>query len=219
MNTCIGIVNQKGGSGKSSTAVALAYWLYHKQNYKTILIDADAQRSSSRWIASLPKTETIPYEVIGDADSLIEQIEPILQKHEFVVIDGPGSLAEVTRAIVLLSHLAVIPCQPTGLDLGSAADTVRLVLQARQIRKKLPLSVAFLNRAVKGTRLKLEARSLLGDLPGIHLLNSVVHQKQIIADAVGQQSTVWNIRDRTSTDSAREYSNLFTEILQCLENL
>lgn len=218
MNYCIGVINQKGGSGKSSTAVALASWLSCKQGHKTLLIDADAQRSSSKWLKSLPEKEAVPFVVIGDADTLIEKVDKLLESWEFIVIDAPGSIAEVTRAIVLLADLAVIPCQPTGLDLGSAVDTVKLVLQARQIRKGLPKSVAFLSRAVKGTRLKDEAKSILGELPGIDLLQSVIHQKQAIADCVGQQLTVWSMRDRSASDSAREYNNLFVEVMGCLKN-
>ena len=101
---------------------------------------------------------------------------------------------------MLLSDLAIIPCQPTGLDLGSAADTVKLILQARQIRKGLPKAVAFLNRAIKGTKLKDDAREILGEMPGVELLSGVIHQKQAIADAVGQQSTVWGIKDRAAQE-------------------
>lgn len=216
MSQCIGVVNQKGGSGKSSTAVALCYWLAVKRKCKTLLIDADAQRSSSMWLSTL--SESLPFKIIGDADSLLEKLGGLSQGFDYVVVDGPGSLAEVTRAIVLLADLAIIPCQPTGLDLGSASDTVRLILQARQIRKGMPHSVAFISRAVKGTRLKSEARTLLSEMPGVKVLESVIHQRQVVADAVGQQSTVWTTRDRAATDSAREYNNLFVEVLQCLES-
>lgn len=216
MGHCIGVINQKGGSGKSSTAVALCYWLAFKQKRQTLLVDADAQKSSSIWLSAIP--EVIPHKVIGDVDSLIEQVDALLQEFEYVVIDGPGSLAEVTRAIVLVADLAIVPCQPTGLDLESASDTVRLISQARQIRKGMPQAVAFLSRAVKGTRLKQEARDVLGEMPGIKVLNTVIHQRQIIADAAGQQATVWTTRDRAATDAAREYHNLFTEVLQCLEH-
>ncbi|MGL4620527.1 MAG: AAA family ATPase [Chroococcidiopsis sp.] len=214
MGQCIGVVQQKGGCGKSSTAIALAYWLSFKHNLRTLLIDADAQRSSSKWASSL--LQTIPCQIIGESDSLIEQVDKLAQSWDFVVIDGPGSLAEVTRAIVLLADLALMPCQPTGLDLSSASDTVRLIAQARAIRKGMPEGVAFLSRAVKGTRLKDEAREFLEDMPGITLMSSIVHQRQAIADSVGQQAVVWTMNDRAAADAAREYNNLFMEVMRCL---
>lgn len=214
MGQCIGVVQQKGGCGKSSSAIALCYWLSFKHNRKTLLIDADAQKSSSKWASSL--NVTIPCRVIGESDALIEQVDGLLDEWDFVIIDGPGSLAEVTRAIVLLADLALMPCQPTGLDLGSASDTVRLIGQARAIRKGMPEGVAFLSRAVKGTRLKNEAKEFLEDMPGITLLKSIVHQRQAIADAVGQQAVVWMMNDRAAADASREYNNLFTEVMECL---
>jgi chromosome partitioning protein len=182
--------------------------------YNCSVIDADAQRSSSKWASSL--TQTIPCQVIGDADSLIEQVDKLAQEWDFVIIDGPGSLAEVTRAIVLLADLALMPCQPTGLDLGSASETVRLIAQAKAIRKGMPKGVTFLSRAVKGTRLKEEAKEFLEDMPGITLLTSIVHQRQVIADSVGQQAVVWTMSDRAASDAAREYNKLLIEVIECL---
>ncbi|MGL5058771.1 MAG: ParA family protein, partial [Microcoleus sp.] len=47
----IAIANQKGGCGKSTTAVHLAHWL--QTHGSTILIDADAQQSSSHWLGAM----------------------------------------------------------------------------------------------------------------------------------------------------------------------
>jgi chromosome partitioning protein len=41
-----------------------------------------------------------------------------------------------------------VPCQPTGVDLHSASETVRLIAQAQSIRSGVPKAVVFLSRAV-----------------------------------------------------------------------
>jgi Mrp family chromosome partitioning ATPase len=47
--------NFKGGVGKSTIAVHLAVWLYEKGRH-VILVDADMQQSTSRWIkTSVPR--------------------------------------------------------------------------------------------------------------------------------------------------------------------
>ncbi|MEL6930130.1 MAG: ParA family protein, partial [Cyanobacteria bacterium J06600_6] len=48
MGQVIAVANQKGGTGKSSCAVHLLHWCSQKGS--TLLIDADAQESSTRWI-------------------------------------------------------------------------------------------------------------------------------------------------------------------------
>ena len=209
----IGVCNQKGGSGKSSTAVHLATWLT-SQSKSVFVVDSDGQRTSSIWLGSLNKP--IPCEVIADPNELLERLPSLATEHEWLIVDAPGTLAEASRAIVLWSDLVVIPCQPTGVDLASASDTVRLVKQARAIRKGEPKAVIFLNRAIKGTRLKQEALKVLKSLDDIHVLSEVIHQRQIIADAFGQGATVFELTGNAAKESQREYSQLFKTILKVL---
>jgi chromosome partitioning protein len=41
---------------------------------------------------------------------------------EVLVIDGPGARSEVTRAILLVAHLALLPCGPSVLDLRAVQE-------------------------------------------------------------------------------------------------
>ena len=213
--TVISLVNQKGGVSKSTTSVHLAYWLIAKKKQKTLLIDADSQRSSSLWIEGMEDVE-IPCKVIGSPDDLLEQILELAADYDYVIVDGPASLSEATRAILFRSDLAFIPVQPTGVDLRSASDAMRLVKQAQSVRGGLPKAVMFLSRAVKGTKLKDEAIALLNKNPDAMLLNTVIHQKQAIADTSGQSATVWNLPGRSASESASEYEKLFKEMLSQL---
>jgi chromosome partitioning protein len=209
----IGVCNQKGGSGKSSTAVHLARWL-QSQSDSVFVIDSDGQRTSSLWLSNL--SQPIPVEIIPDPNELLERLPNLATKHQWLIVDAPGTLAEATRAIVLWSDLVLIPCQPTGVDLASASDTVRLIKQARAIRKGEPQAAIFLNRAVKGTRLKQEAFTVLKAVPDINVLSEVIHQRQIIADAFGQGATVFDLGGDAAKEAQKEYSRLFTTILKAL---
>lgn len=215
MGQVVSLVNQKGGVSKSTTSVHLAYWLIKKQKKKTLLIDADSQRSSSLWVEGMEDVE-IPCEVIGSPDDLLEQVPELAVDYDYLIIDGPASLSEATRAILFRSDLAFIPVQPTGVDLRSASDAMRLVKQAQSVRGGLPKAVMFLSRAVKGTKLKHEAIALLSKNPEAMLLDTVIHQKQAIADTSGQSATVWDISGRSASESASEYETLFKELFEQL---
>jgi chromosome partitioning protein len=215
MGQVISLVNQKGGVSKSTTSVHLAYWLISKQKRKTLLIDADSQRSSSLWVEGMEGVK-IPVEVIGSPDDLLERIPELACHYDYVIVDGPASLSEATRAILFRSDLAFIPVQPTGVDLRSASDAMRLVKQAQSVRGGLPKAVMFLSRAVKGTKLKDEAIALLGKNPEAILLDTVIHQKQAIADTSGQSATVWELPGRPASESASEYEELFKELFKQL---
>ena len=131
----IALTNQKGGCAKSTTAVHFAYWL--TQNKKQVLlVDADAQGSSSIWLQSLEAP--ILSEVIQSPDDLLEQIPEKASQCDYLIVDGPAGLSEATRAILFRTDLAIVPCQPTGVDLRSASDAVRLIRQAQSVRNGPP---------------------------------------------------------------------------------
>lgn len=208
----VALVNQKGGCAKSTTTVHLAYWLTRKK-HEVLLVDADAQRSSSIWLQLLETK--IPFEVIQSPDDLLEQIPELASRCELLIVDGPAGLSEATRAILFRADLAIVPCQPTGVDLRSASDAIRLIHQAQSVRNGPPLAGVFLSRAVKGTKLLDEARALLGKT-NVPILKSVIHQKQAIADTFGQGATVWELPGRPAAESAREFEKLFKEIMGML---
>jgi len=210
----IAFTNQKGGCAKSTTAIYFAYWLV-QQGKRVLVVDADAQRSSSQWCTRMELP--IPCQVIQSPDDLLEQLTDLATGVDFVVVDGPAGLSESTRAILMRADLAVVPVQPSGIDVQSAAEAVRLIKQAQSVRNGPPLAVMFLSRAVKGTKLKTEAMQLLGKLaPTIKVFKSVIHQKQVIADSSGQSATVWELGGQPAKDSGKEYDRLFKEIMGAL---
>ena len=209
--TIIALINQKGGCGKSTTAVHFTYWLATKKKKKVLLVDADAQQSSSQWLSGMELS--IPYKVVQTPDDLLEQIPELAQRYNLLIVDGPASLAEATRAILLRADLAIVPVQPTGVDLRSASDAVRVIRQAQSVRSGSPSAAVFLSRAVKGTKLKDEAITLLSKTPEIILLKTVIHQKQAIADSSGQSATVWDFPGVRAKESVQEYERLFKQIL------
>lgn len=90
------LANTKGGVGKSTIAVHLAVWL-HDQGFKTALLDADKQRSSSEWVAEAESGITV--RVCDTPDSCLEQARELAETHDFLVGDGPGGLDEEKRTL------------------------------------------------------------------------------------------------------------------------
>jgi len=204
-------VNQKGGCAKSTSSVHFAYWLAQKKQKKVLLVDADAQRSSSIWLEAMESQ--IPFAVVQTPDELLEKIPDLTAQCDHLVVDGPAGLSEATRAILFRAHLAIVPCQPTGVDLRSASDAVRLIRQAQSVRGGPPQAAVFLSRAVKGTKLLDEAIALLSKT-GVPVLSSVIYQRQVVADTFGQGATVWELAGKPAAESAKEFEQLFQEILE-----
>lgn len=199
------LINQKGGVGKSSTAIHFAYWL-QQQKHKVLLIDSDAQGSSSMWCKSLG------IEAIAETNpnTLAEEIPNWIEGFDRVVIDGAGGLTETTRVILYFSNVALIPCQPTALDLVSSGSAVKLIKQAQRFRDDL-VGATFINRAIPRTKLMSEAQTALSGIEGISHLKTVIYQRQCIADAFGQEQTVFEM-GAAGEKSANEYHQLFEEV-------
>jgi len=208
----IAVLNQKGGVGKSTTAVHLARWL-QLQGRPVHLADLDPQQTSSFWLQAAEQF-TIPCSVIpANADSALEQLPTLLEGEQVVVVDGPAGLSDATRAVMLLADLVLTPVQPAGADLRSAVDALRLVTQARRIRDGQPDAAVFLNRATKGTRLLTEARDVIASFEGFRALGQAITQRQALSDCYSQATTVFEAGTGPSLEAAGEYGRLFAELL------
>lgn len=84
----IALINQKGGCAKSTTCVHLAAWLA-KKGHKVAVVDADAQKSSSIWLASLDTEFTT--HVIQSTDDLLDRIPDLAASCDYLLVDVVGS--------------------------------------------------------------------------------------------------------------------------------
>lgn len=208
MGQVIAVANQKGGTGKSSCAVHLLHWCSQKGN--TLLIDADSQESSTRWIQGKKYNSQIE----RDPEDLFELAQEQADNYQYLIIDCPGSLGEVTKAAIYCSNLVLIPVQPGVLDVDSANKTFRHIKHAQKIRKDgTPSALAFISRATKGTRALAEAKEYLQEHPFIALANTVVYQRQLIQDAPASRSTAFTMKGGRAKEVANIYSSLFEEAL------
>ena len=178
----IALANPKGGVGKSTISVHLAS-LAHERGRRVALIDADAQESSSRWLEDLKAP--IPVHRLQTPDQVIEQADLIAREVDLVVADGPAGLSEVTRALLMVADLALLPCGSSALDLRALQDALRVVRQAQKIRRGAPRACIIPNKLQANTRLSRElldaaAELKLPTLPGLSL-------RQAYADSAGRE--------------------------------
>ncbi len=81
------LANTKGGVGKSTLAVHLAVWL-HDRGFKTALIDADRQKSSSVWVAEAEPAITVA--VSDSPNGCLSEVRGLTTTHDVVVGVEPG---------------------------------------------------------------------------------------------------------------------------------
>ena len=195
----IAMVNSKGGVGKSTLAVHFGVWLY-ECGYRVVLLDCDLQRSSSQWMAEAEPGVRIV--VLHSEDEVIEQA-PILQKEaDIVLADGPAGLKELTRALLLVCDLALVPCGPSVLDLRAASEA---------IRGGTPEAKLLLNKVQPRYRLSRELQETSTSLE-IPAVSHAVGLRQAYADAVGQGTVVWRMGGAAKA-AAEELNALFLKLM------
>ena len=214
MQTCypftmiIAIANSKGGVGKSTLAVHLAAWL-QRQGHRVTLADCDTQQSSSQWIReAAPMVKAI---CLKDPDTIISELPLLRQETDYVVADGPGSLAEMSRALLLVADKAIVPCKASMLEVRALDAATKVLRQSQQIRAGHPKAVIVLSMVGRHYRLTQDMRDAAALLK-LPIAHTAMILRQIYADAPGQGAVVWELGSR-AREAAEEVDRLFRELL------
>ena len=147
----VAIVNQKGGTGKTTLATNLAWVL--AENANVLLLDADPQASSQNWGANddpAPTTLTVKGAAAGD---LLRLVRSMTSDYDWVIIDGPPGMTKTTADAVRAADVVLIPAKPSPLDVWAAADIVTAVLARQKAAKGVPKAAFVITMTQPRTRL------------------------------------------------------------------
>lgn len=167
---------QKGGSGKTTTAMAIAGELVARGR-RVLLVDGDPQGTVRTWAhKAAQKGHAGPETVAMGARELASDVlASILAKFEITIIDCPG-WSEVTdtgekvqRAALMSSDLAILPCGPQAVEGWALAASIKLVKEAMTARPGLHGFILMTRK--RRTLLGLSAREALEGC-GLPLLDS-----------------------------------------------
>lgn len=202
----IAIINEKGGTGKSTIATNLACAL-HRQGKRVVLIDADPQGTATDWRAASPEGADLPAVVAVDRSQELEATLRGLEA-EFVVIDTPARASQIAAAVVRVANVALIVIQPSGPDVWAAAATVKLILS--RLHAGGEIDAAFLvNRAAANTRLSKLIREGEWNEYGIDQMTATVGNRVSFAIALTEGVSVFDLAD---TAAQTEINNVIQEL-------
>ncbi|ASN72198.1 hypothetical protein 3S15_13 [uncultured Caudovirales phage] len=216
MATVFSILNQKGGTTKTTTAVSLASCLAVKHGKRVLLVDLDPQGSATDWAASREGAEGDPGVIpcIAMGKQLARDLPRVAGGYDYVVVDGVPQISELAAGAIKAADLVLIPVQPSQYDIWACADLVDLVKDRQEIADGLPKAVMMISRAVPGTTLERTAREALEgyELP---ILASQTCQRQSYVRDIGSGKSVM---DLPADDKARiEIEAMTDELLELLK--
>ena len=200
----IAVLNQKGGSGKTTIATHLAR-SFHLSGDSVILVDSDPQGSARDWAAA---NKNQLFSVIGLDRPTIERDIKSLAKTDWVVIDGAPQAANLAISAIKSADLVLIPVQPSPYDIWATSDLVDLVKERIAMTEGRLKAVFVVSRAIAGTKLGLEvAEALHGyDLP---VLASKIMQRVVYPSSAANGMTAF---DSANLDAISDFVHLRNEI-------
>lgn len=200
----ISILNQKGGTGKTTLAVNMARE-YTKRTLKTLLVDSDSQGSALRWheesggdlidLTCLPVT-TLDKDVVKFKD-----------RYERIIIDGIPRVSPLTVCAIKAADLVLIPVQPSRYDIWATEDLVRLVKERIEITEGRLKAAFVVSRKISGTVLGREIDDELSQL-ALPVFVHGTYQRQEYVRCVKEGRTVCE----GNTEATKEIVGIVNEI-------
>ena len=125
----LAVFGGKGGIGKTTTAVALA-WLYAMAGLKVLLIDANAEQPSAYDLyTDYRQNVDVPYEItVEERPELLGNVKKLT--YDVVIIDCPPSPTEA-KAALDTADLVLVPFVPLPMETKAIARTIRATLADR----------------------------------------------------------------------------------------
>jgi chromosome partitioning protein len=205
MARIVGMVQSKGGVGKTTTAVNLAAEL-SRRGHSVRVLDADPAAHAVQ-IAGMGRLrfEVAPHLLEEDQHGQAWGKAVRQAAAEFVLVDAPGAMGLAYGATVALSDIVLVPSGSTIMDVRGAADTVRFIRDFRRKHGK-PDVLVVPSRIDKRTSAGREAIATLAGLT--EPVGPLVSYRAVVADSFALGEPV-----AEGSPSAAEFAALLDAVL------
>jgi chromosome partitioning protein len=201
----VAVLNQKGGSGKTTIATNLAYAL-KRDGHQVLLVDADQQGSARDWNEA-NNGELLP--VVGlDRETLPKDLQAISGGYDWIVIDGAPQIAKLSAAAVRAADIVLIPVQPSPYDIWACADLVDLISARQEATGGKPKAAFVISRSIKNTKLSGEVGDALKEY-GLPVFQAATTQRVAYPTTASRGGTVF---DEGVGEAAKEIDAIKEEL-------
>jgi chromosome partitioning protein len=212
----IAVVNQKGGSGKTTLSMQLAGSLARRGG-RVLVVDADPQGTATRWAASAEDEKPFPASVVGlsaASAKVHREVRKFVDDYAYIIIDCPPAAdSPVPQSALLVADLALVPVIPSPLDMWAAVGIREVIGNVGDINEDLK-SRLVINQLQPNTTLAKESLEVLPEF-GIDLCKTYMRQRQVYRQSAVFGQTVHDFGSRASS-AVEEVEALADEVVALL---
>ena len=221
----ITICNEKGGSGKSTIAINLAYRFAKDCNL--LLIDTDSQRSIETFtsIRADNEVQSIFTTATKLGSSLMQEIKLLEKQYELILIDTGGRDSKETRQSLILSNAVIVPCVASQFDIAVLEKMINILLEVKSTINPTLKVFFILSRgttnlflAQKNNNLKdflIEALNENAVGKDFVLLDSIIYEREAYKNAIIDGLSIFEFC-KESDKAYIEFENFYQELIKNL---
>lgn len=201
----LAVISQKGGSGKTTTALGLAVEGV-SAGRRVAIIDLDPQATAAKWGDRRAQSDN-PAVVSCQASRLRQVLDAAAaQGVELVIIDTPGKSSETAIAAAKVADRVLIPIQPHLFDI----ETLESVAEVLSLAGKPPAAVVMNKAPVQGKRHEDAKAGLEG--MGYELAPVILYQRTAHADSsnIGQSAREYEPHGKAAQEMQKLYDYITT---------
>jgi len=209
----IGIIQVKGGAGRSTIATNLA-GILAAEGKRVALIDCDMpQGTSASWAAIrlADKPDSLTVATASSHQELVAVVKSLDAEHDYLVLDGPPRIAEMTRAALILSHLCLIPLSASAAEIWATSDLLSTIHEAREVKPSVDARILW-TRFRGSTKSAQELSAAAQSELGLKELKAKLGYRVAFSEALARGMTAAEWPERTARvemqSVAREVINI-----------
>jgi len=209
MAKVISFLNGKGGVGKTTLALNVATSLGNS-GYNVMAVDTDPQFSLSDFYH-----EKMPFDISeADSEKEVYKVKKKYDNYDYIIIDGAGSLSNISSSAVFMSDLVVMPLTPSALDYKASGSLVDVIEARNETQPNKVIARWLINKVVPGTVMTNVLKSAIAE-SGIEAFRTTIAQRQSYIRSLNEEgSTIYDSKDNQAKG---EIDVLVNEILEMLK--
>ena len=172
-----------------------------------MFIDADPQGSAIQWHAIEGNKS---FEILHHPSPVhATDIRQLSMNYDYVIIDAPPAIGDISKAILAVTDLAIIPLSPSALDVWSCWGTLKMIDEIRPLNSDIEVKL-LINRKIPGTKIGRDSREAMEEFQ-MDVFNTELCQRVAFIDAMTSGVSVMQYAPHSK--AAGEIERLCEEII------